>query len=349
MQARALLGADKIIGLTVRNESEMRLANALPRGIVDYIGVGPIYRSKHKQTAPIGLVNLRKMIAMSHYPVWAIGGIHPKCSTHPCNGCTVWVIDALHRRIMHRCWLRLRTPKKLRKQNPLIFCLTNRVTPMFVANALLSLGASPMMSECLEEVEELMRLSQALYVNLGTLNQPFLSLCDRAVRCAQSMHKPIVLDPVGAGSSKIRLDHAQHLMTYASIIKGNASEIMALSGKRVRALGVDSVHEVDAAHQAAIFLARTTGAVVVVTGAVDFITNGGQALTVTHGHPLMAKVTGMGCALGAIIAAFCAIGGDPWRMSHEAVSWVGVCGSRAAHVSEHPGHFKTAFLDSLYY
>ncbi len=237
---------------------------------------------------------------------------------------------------------------QLRKTKPLILCLTNLVTMDFMANGLLSLGAAPIMSQDERELEALVRMSHAVYLNIGTLDADFIKRANLAVELATSHHKPIILDPVGAGATPIRTTSARSLMMSADIIRGNASEIMALLDDNNQTLGVESSHPVSDAKHHAILLARRHDCTLVISGAIDFITNGSQETQLGFGSALMPFVTGMGCTLTAVMAAFRAILPNAYEAAHLATAYYGLCGHLAAQKTNQPGSFRTFFIDELY-
>lgn len=240
------------------------------------------------------------------------------------------------------------TLKNLREKKPLVLCLTNTVSVELVANSLLSMGAAPIMSHDVRETEELVALSGALYINLGTLHPSFIEHCHAAAQAARRTHKPIILDPVGTGATHIRTKSAQALLPYVDCIRGNASEIMALSDSAVKTLGVESTQGVDAAKTSAQSIAKQHHCTVAISGATDYITDGNSAISHAFGSPLMTRVTGMGCALTGVIAAFCATMPSIYEATSLAIAYFGHCGSRAQKRAHTPGSFKSAFIDELY-
>ena len=192
----------------------------------------------------------------------------------------------------------------LRSSKPLVLNLTNYVTMDFMADSLLALGAAPIMTVCKEELEELIQIASCLNINIGTLDSLFIESCNFAANYAHKFKKPIVLDPVGAGASKSRTETARHLMAHTSIIKGNSSEIMALAKINKKTRGVDSTNTTQEAEESAFDLANSYGATIVVSGSIDFITNGKKEGKVPYGSSLMSYVTGMGCILSAVISPF---------------------------------------------
>ena len=236
---------------------------------------------------------------------------------------------------------------KLRQTKPLVLCLTNYVTMDFMANSLLALGAAPIMSCATEEIEELIKIAQAVNINIGTLNAEFIARCEVAIKFAQRYGKPIVLDPVGAGASLLRTASARRLMVFTDIIRGNASEIMALMEDEHQTHGVESTQQVQNAKDIAFKLAKTLGCTVVVSGEEDFVTDGSRQELLKFGSPIMSRITGMGCALTAVIAAFRAVMPDPFSAAAIATAYFGLCGNLAHSKTNQPGTFRAAFIDAL--
>jgi hydroxyethylthiazole kinase len=239
--------------------------------------------------------------------------------------------------------------ERLRASAPLVHCITNYVAMDVAANALLALGASPAMVHAEEEVEEFLGIAAALTVNIGTLSPPWVASMRRAADRAAALGRPWVLDPVGAGATRYRTDVAGDLARRGpSVVRGNASEILTLSGEVGGTRGVDSTRGADEARPAAEALARTLGCVVAVTGAVDYATDGRRTLAVHHGHPLMTRVTALGCALTAVTGAFLAVEPDPLHAAAYALAWFGVAGEAAAEGAAGPGTLRVRLLDALH-
>lgn len=239
--------------------------------------------------------------------------------------------------------------QRIRSDQPVVLNLTNNVTINFVANSLLALGAAPIMTSCSEEIEELVQLSQAVYLNIGTLDAPFIDLCLSAIQYAKIYKKPIILDPVGAGATRIRTETAMRFMRESSIIRGNASEIMALSASHHATKGVESVHSTTQAQKSAIELAKDLGCTIIVSGAIDLVTNGFETEHFNYGSPIMTRITGMGCAMTAIVAAFSAVESNMTHASQCATYYVGYCGWQASNQTQSPGSFQAIFLDFLHH
>jgi hydroxyethylthiazole kinase len=237
---------------------------------------------------------------------------------------------------------------QIRKSKPVIFCLTNYVTMDFVANSLLAIGAAPIMSCEASEIEELIKISSALYLNIGTLDYPFIEKCQIAANLAQQYNKPIILDPVGAGASLVRTKTAKDLMMFADIIRGNASEIIALLEKESRTLGVESTHSVDNAKDTACSIAKSLQCTVVISGEIDFIVDEFKHKCLKFGSSVMPLITGMGCSLTAVIAAFRAVTSDSFSSAMLATSYFGLCGNLTHLKTNKPGTFRLNFIDELY-
>jgi hydroxyethylthiazole kinase len=236
----------------------------------------------------------------------------------------------------------------IQKRKPLILCITNYVSMEFVADSILAIGGSPIMSVSSVEIEELVSVSSSLNINIGTLNNDFSNLAIKAANLAKKMGKPMVLDPVGAGATKMRTELSMQLAENANVIKGNGSEILALSGGKSNTRGVDSCDTMDDVKGAVQKLAVSKKCVVIVSGVKDLVTDGKQKVINNFGHHLMSYTTGMGCALSAVVAAFTSVNKDYFHASRNAVAYFSLCGNLAAQSVKTPGSFKAAFLDELF-
>jgi len=218
-----------------------------------------------------------------------------------------------------------------------------------VANCLLALGASPAMVHAEEEVEDFLAIAQALVVNIGTLSPPWVAAMARAAARARALGRPWVLDPVGAGATPYRTRTALELIDLRpTVIRGNASEILALAGAAAGPTrGVDSSHGAEEAVHAAQQLARGSGAVVAVTGAIDRITDGEHWREVANGDPRMTRVTALGCAASAVIGAFLTVDRDPLRAAAGGLATFGLAGERAAAAAAGPGSLRWRIVDEL--
>lgn len=240
--------------------------------------------------------------------------------------------------------------RAVRERAPLVHNVTNLVVMQQTANALLALGASPIMAHAEGELDELLGFAAALVLNIGTLDPPWVAAMERALACAAARSLPVVLDPVGAGASRLRTDTALRLLRQGGVtlLRGNASEILALAGAAGATKGVDSTHAADAARDAARALARTYGCAVAVSGSVDHCIDRTREVRVANGVALMTRVTGMGCTASALCGAFAAVQPDPLRAAVDAMAVMGVAGEMAYGAAQGPGSLATGFFDALY-
>lgn len=238
----------------------------------------------------------------------------------------------------------------IRSRCPLVHNITNYVVMNFTANVLLALGASPVMAHAVEEVEEMVGISSALVINIGTLSPPWVDSMLLAARAAERKSIPVVLDPVGAGATRFRTETAKRLAGdfRIAVVRGNASEILALAGRGAATKGVDSSQGAgDEVRFAALELAKARSVTVAVTGAEDFVTDGGRAVTISNGSPLMGRVTGTGCAASAITGAFCAVRKDSFVAAVGALATFGIAGELAARSNPGVGTYQSLLLDNL--
>ena len=222
---------------------------------------------------------------------------------------------------------------------PLIHNITNYVTVNDVANVLLACGASPIMSDDADDVFDITTICTGLNINIGTLNKATIPSMFIAGKRANELGHPVVLDPVGAGASALRTSTALDLLDQVqfAVIRGNASEVKTLalgSGttKGVDADAADKVTEdnLDSWVAFAKDFARSTGSVVAITGAIDIVADGETAYCIRNGHPMMSSITGTGCQLSALVAAFvCANPERPLEGAAAAVCVMGFAGEIA--------------------
>ncbi|MFD2180060.1 hydroxyethylthiazole kinase [Veronia pacifica] len=236
---------------------------------------------------------------------------------------------------------------QVREQKPLVVNITNYVVMNNTANALLAVGASPIMAHSKEEMAEMMSFSGALVINIGTLDSVWIPRMLFAVERANANKKPVILDPVGCGASTLRTETSRDIARLADslIIRGNASEIMALAGENAQTKGVDAQDSSSDAIVAARFLVSEYGANVVISGETDHIVTADDQITLSNGDAIMPYVTGMGCTLSALTGAFAAAG-DHTGLAAAAV--MGVAGEIAAEKSQGPGSFQLQLTDGLY-
>ncbi|OBU37870.1 hydroxyethylthiazole kinase [Photobacterium phosphoreum] len=235
----------------------------------------------------------------------------------------------------------------VREQKPLVVNITNYVVMNNTANALLAIGASPIMAHSRQEMAEMMHIAGSLVINIGTLDSEWIERMLFAVEQANANNKPIILDPVGCGASVLRTQTARILAAKANnlIIRGNASEIIALAGETSQTKGVDALDSSDTALTAAQVLVTQYHANVVISGEVDYIVTASQTISLSNGHHMMPYVTGMGCSLTALTGAFAAIG----EISGLAATAIyAIAGEIAAEQSAGPASLQLNIIDGLY-
>lgn len=240
--------------------------------------------------------------------------------------------------------------ERVRETGPLVHNITNYVVMNNTANALLAFGASPAMVHSVDEVEEFAAISSALVVNIGTLSSEWIAGMRLAALTAGRLGKPWVIDPVGAGATRLRTRTAEDLIALGpTVIRGNASEVLAVSGDvKSAGKGVDSLHESHEAAGPAAAIARARGLVVAITGAVDVVTDGTRTVLIEGGHPLMARVTGLGCTATALVGAALAVEKDPVLATAAGLAALKAAGAEAAEVAGGPGSLQVALLDMLH-
>lgn len=237
---------------------------------------------------------------------------------------------------------------ELRRQTPVVQCLTNIVVAQWTANVLLAVGAAPAMVDNPHEAGQLAAVAGGVLVNLGTPYDDTVAAMEQAATAASRAGRPWVLDPVAAGVMAWRTSVALRLLAEArpAIVRGNASEVIALVGG-AGGRGVDATDPAEAAVEAARQLAAAHGTVVAVSGPVDHLTDGDRLVRVANGHPWLTQVTGVGCALGAMMAGFAAVVPDPLLAAAAATATLTVAADTAAQRARGPGSFAVALLDCL--
>lgn len=240
----------------------------------------------------------------------------------------------------------------VRERSPLVQCITNAVVTNVTANVLLAIGATPAMVDIPTESAEFARVAGAVLINLGTPHAEQRDAMMEAAVAASDAGVPWVLDPVAVGGLSVRTALAARLLDLRpSVIRGNASEIRALAGAGAGGRGVDAVDDVESAGEAASALAQRTGGIVAVSGPVDLITDGDATVRVPGGSALLTRMTGGGCALGAVVAAYVAAGraagGSDLDAVVEAHRSYSAAAERAARAATGPGTFAVHFIDEL--
>jgi hydroxyethylthiazole kinase len=238
---------------------------------------------------------------------------------------------------------------RVRVKRPLVHHITNYVTVNDCANITLCAGGSPVMADAIEEVREMAAVSGALVLNIGTLNPSLVESMIAAGTAANSVKIPVILDPVGAGATRLRTASARQLLDELdiAIVKGNAGEIGVLSGVGGAMKGVDSEGLTGDPVRIAQEFAAREGITVVISGETDIVTDGTRTLLVENGDPLMGIVCGTGCMASSVIGTFAAVCDDPVLASAGALAAFGIAGERAAEKYGRPGAFKVALFDEL--
>lgn len=244
----------------------------------------------------------------------------------------------------------IRDLEAVRKHSPLIHNITNYVVMNNTANGLLAVGASPVMAHSVEEVAEMASIASAVVLNIGTLEPEWVKAMLIAGKSALAKHTPIVFDPVGAGATTYRTNVCKQIIEECqpAIIRGNASEIMALCNAGIKTKGVDSTDSSESALDSAKKLAKQANAIVVISGQTDYITDGENVQTVENGNPMMARVTGMGCTATAVVAAFAAVNPNMLEAAVHGMAIMGIAGEIASGRSSGNGSLQVNFLDELY-
>lgn len=237
----------------------------------------------------------------------------------------------------------------IRTRKPLVHHITNMVVMNDTANITLAIGALPVMAHAREEVEEMVNLASALVLNIGTLVPEQIEAMLLAGRRANERQIPIVLDPVGAGATRLRTESALRLLRDLQItaLRGNASEIGALLGVEGETRGVESISLSEERESVAQRAARQFGCCVTITGARDVISDGRRLAYVENGHPWLASITGSGCMATTLVAAFLAVEADAWKASIAALVALGLAGELAAQQAAGPGTFRSHLIDAV--
>lgn len=251
--------------------------------------------------------------------------------------------------------------ENVRGKCPLIHNITNYVTVNDCANIVLACGASPIMSDDQSEVEEITTICGGLNINIGTLNKRTIESMLLAGKRANALNHPAVLDPVGAGASKLRTETAQKLLEEVkfTVIRGNISEVKTLASGSGTTKGVDadvadkvSEENLDSAVAFAKAFAEKTGAVIAITGAIDIVADGKKAYCIRNGHPMMSSITGTGCQLSAMTAAYVTANPEhPLEAAAAAVCAMGLAGEIAhARLSAQDGNstYRNYIIDAIY-
>ncbi|MFG6665603.1 hydroxyethylthiazole kinase [Halomonas sp. HNIBRBA4712] len=233
---------------------------------------------------------------------------------------------------------------------PLVHCMTNFVAMNSSANLVLAVGASPAMLHAIEEAPEFTALASALSINIGTISPHWAEAMLASAEVARARSIPWVLDPVAVGATAYRRELCQRLLELEpTVIRANASEVLALCGLESQGRGVDAAPETPNATAAAVMLAKRQGCVVAMTGERDLVTDGTRVARISGGHALMPRITTLGCGLSAVTAGFVGASPEaPFEASVAALATFALAGQEAGTRASGPGTFQVALLDALY-
>lgn len=366
-EARRILGQDKIVGVTVGNLTQLEKAI---KGGADYLGTDAVYETATKPGKYIGIKALNELTKNSAIPIVAIGGINSHNLSEVLNAGATGVavissiIDSEDPSISTRTLkesinnskiqgLKSRIEEVIRgckAKQPLVLQLTNNVVMTQSANITLAIGASPIMAQEPQEMEDLVKICDSLLLNIGTINQSQLDLMLQAGKIANKLGKPIVFDPVGVGASKFRLEASKELINKLklAVIKGNSSEIAVLSNLSQSQKGVDGDFKMINPHETLSALSKSlNGTIIVMTGKSDFISNGVHTVELMNNNSMLPMITGSGCMLGSMTAAYQAVGSDGLNSAAASVLALTVS-SELCNSYRGPASFYERLIDNLY-
>lgn len=238
----------------------------------------------------------------------------------------------------------------IRERRPLIHSITNLVVMNETANAILCLGALPIMAHAKEEVEEMVGVAGALVLNIGTLEPDWVDAMELAGRRANELGIPVILDPVGAGATRLRTESSRRLIENVkiSIVRGNAAEVSTLAGLKAEIRGVESIGS-EMNEDVAKEFAASIGCTVAITGAVDIVSDGKRSAKIANGDVMLSRVVGTGCISNTIVASFAAVDSDPFTAAVGGLVAIGIAGELAAEIApEKPGTFHVELYNALY-
>ncbi len=241
--------------------------------------------------------------------------------------------------------------KQLRQKNPLVHNITNIVVANYVANGLLSIGASPLMSNAIEEMNELESICQALVINIGTLTSKQVKAMIEAGKSANKYNIPVVLDPVGVGATTFRKQTVEKLLNEIKFtaIRGNAGEIAHLAQVAWNAKGVDAGSGNGNLEEIVKTVAQKYDCIVALSGEIDYISDGQKIAKIGNGTALFPKITGSGCLLSAVLGAFLSLDENKFELCVNACTSYAIAGEMAGEnlKTYQTGQFYTSLLDNL--
>ncbi len=242
---------------------------------------------------------------------------------------------------------------QIKEAHPLVHHLTNTVTINDCANVTLAIGGSPVMATSIEEVADMARLAQALVINFGTIDDAMYEAMIIAGQAANQKGIPVVFDPVGVGATPFRNERAKDFLEKVkiSIVRGNASEVFALIGGNVQTRGVDAGEVSISGRELTIEAARKLDAITVISGKVDYVSNGTEVIGIDNGDLLLTRITGTGCTTASLIAAFAGVTEDWFTASVAGMSTMSVAGELAKkNLQPHEGigTYRIKLLDQIF-
>jgi len=239
----------------------------------------------------------------------------------------------------------------IREKKPLVHSITNFVVMNETANATLCIGGLPIMAHAIEEVEEMVGISSVLVLNIGTLTPEWIDSMVLAGKKANEKGIPVILDPVGAGATKLRTESSKRILeeVKVTIVRGNAGEVATLAGIAAEVRGVESIGASESPEDIARKFASVYGCTVAITGVVDVVSDGKRTAKISNGDQMLGKVVGTGCISNVIVASFAAVDDDPFMAAVGGLVALGVAGEMAAKESgDRPGTFHAKLYDALY-
>ncbi|MBD7912225.1 hydroxyethylthiazole kinase [Clostridium cibarium] len=249
----------------------------------------------------------------------------------------------------------------VREKNPLVHHITNYVTVNDCANITLAIGGSPVMADDINEVYDMVSLASSFVINIGTLNSRTVEAMIKGGKRANELNIPVILDPVGAGATPYRTEVAKRILEEIriSVIRGNLSEIKTLYGVKTKTKGVDSGDVIDEnadeftkAKKISKDFAKKLNTVVVITGAVDIITDGNNLYSVYNGQKIMSKITGTGCMCTSLIGSYLGATENVLVAALSGIVSMGIAGEIACEnldkSNEGTGTLKVRIIDAIF-
>lgn len=239
---------------------------------------------------------------------------------------------------------------EVRSKRTLIHHITNYVTVNDCANAVLAIGANPVMADDPREVEAMVGICDALVINIGTLNERTVSSMLKAGKRANTLGIPVILDPVGVGATPFRFESAKMLLSEISfsVIRGNMAEIKVIAGLEATKAGVDSLEEESDSAFIAQTLAQKMGCVIVITGKIDRVSDGVQTYEIANGDVALTRLTGTGCMSSSLIGSFLGASKEPLLSAIAGIATMGIAGELAAPSARIGlGSFKVSLMDGI--